>query len=189
VKKLASLRHHLIERIPGLKRNPERLLTFIEDGRIEFHRGAHLSHQYQVPARVVITDHAGELDAVMIPLLQWISRYQPDLDPTEAVTFQAELMDNQRWDLAIDVTLTERVVATVDCDAGTIRVDHRMPEFPIDPCDQINAVYLVAPEEETYRELLLDAAEYGEASTLTGAEELNALLHSTMTPDYWQSDE
>lgn len=132
--KLHALRRHLLERIPDLKRNPERLLTFIEDGRLEFHRGTHLSHQYQVPVRIVLTDYAGELDAVMVPLLQWLSRYQPDLDPTEAVTFQAELHDNQHWDLAIDITLTERVVAIVDCDAGRIDVDHRMPEFPIDPC-------------------------------------------------------
>lgn len=134
MKKLHSLRAYLLERIPDLKRNPDRLLTFIEDGSIEFHRGAHLSHQYRVPVRVVLTDHAGELDTVIIPLLQWLSRYQPDLAPEEAVTFQAELLDNQRWDLAIDVTLTERVVALVDCDAGTIHVDHHQPEFEIDPC-------------------------------------------------------
>ncbi|WP_416139076.1 phage tail protein [Halomonas sp. HK25] len=134
MKKLTSLRAYLLERIPDLKRNPDRLLTFIEDGRIEFHRGAHLSHEYRVPVRIVLTDHSGELDTVMIPLLQWLSRYQPDLDPTEAVSFQAELLHNRAWDLAIDVTLTERVVALVDCDAGTIHVDHRMPEFPLDPC-------------------------------------------------------
>lgn len=134
MKKLTSLRAYLLERIPDLKRNPDRLLTFIEDGRIEFHRGAHLSHEYRVPVRVVLTDHGGELDTVMIPLLQWLGRYQPDLDPTEAVSFQAELLHNRAWDLAIDVTLTERVVALVDCDAGTIHVDHRMPEFELDPC-------------------------------------------------------
>ena len=138
MKKLHSLRDYLLTRIPDLSRNPDRLLTFIEDGSVEFHRGAHLSHQYRVPVRIVLTDHAGELDTVMIPLLQWLSRYQPDLDPDEAVTFQAELLDNQRWDLAIDVTLTERVVALVDCDAGTIHVDHRQPSFEIDPCAAAN---------------------------------------------------
>lgn len=134
MKKLHSLRAYLLERIPGLKRDPDRFLTFIEDGTIEFHRGAHLSHQYRVPVRIVLTDHAGELDTVIIPLLQWLGRYQPDLVPEEAVSFQAELLSNNAWDLAIDVTLTERVVALVDCDAGTIHVDHRQPEFEIDPC-------------------------------------------------------
>jgi len=149
MKKLHSLRAYLVERIPDLKRNPDRMLTFIEDGSIEFHRGAHLSHEYRVPVRIVLTDHGGELDTVIIPLLQWLSRYQPDLDPAEAVTFQAELMDNQRWDLAIDVTLTERVVAVVDCDAGTIHVDHRQPAFEIDPCAANDwQLYIRNPEAE-----------------------------------------
>jgi hypothetical protein len=134
MKKLHSLRAYLVERIPDLKRNPDRMLTFIEDGSIEFHRGAHLSHEYRVPVRIVLTDHSGELDTVFIPLLQWLSRYQPDINPQEGITFQAELLSNKAWDLAIDVTLTERVVALVDCDAGTIHVDHRQPEYAIDPC-------------------------------------------------------
>jgi|TARA_A100001518_G_scaffold3608_1_gene4022 hypothetical protein len=134
MKKLHSLRAYLVERIPDLKRNPDRMLTFIEDGSIEFYRGAHLSHEYRVPVRIVLTDHSGELDTVIIPLLQWLSRYQPDINPQEAITFQAELLSNKAWDLAIDVTLTERVVALVDCDAGTIHVDHRQPEYAIDPC-------------------------------------------------------
>lgn len=132
--KLTHLRQHLLERIPGLSRNPERLLTFIEDGTLKHHRGPTLSHQYRVPVRIVLTDHSGELDAVMIPLLQWLAHYQPDLDPDEAVTFQAELLSNSTWDLAIDVTLTERVVAQVNCETGRIDVEHRMPEFPIDAC-------------------------------------------------------
>ena len=134
MKKLQELRRHLIERIPGIRGNPERLLTFIEDGSIQFHRGEHLSHQYRVPAKIIITDHSGDIDTVMIPLLQWLSRYQPDTLGEEAIQFQAELLSNSAWDLAIDVTLTERVVALVDCDTGRINVDHRMPAYEIDPC-------------------------------------------------------
>lgn len=134
MRKLEALRKHLLASIPGLKKNSDRLLTFIEDGTIEFHRGQHLSHQYTVPARIVLTDYSGDTDAVIIPLLQWLATYQPDLEPEEAVRFQAELLNNKAWDLAIEVTLTERVVAIVDCEAGKIVAEHRMPEFPIDPC-------------------------------------------------------
>lgn len=162
MKKLHSLRAYLVERIPDLKRNPDRLLTFIEDGSIEFHRGAHLSHEYRVPVRVVLTDHGGELDAVMIPLLQWLSRYQPDINPQEAITFQAELHSNKKWDLAIDVTLTERVVALVDCDAGTIHVDHRQPEYAIDPCAAGNWQLFIRDVEASEDYDLV--AEWGEES-------------------------
>lgn len=134
MKKLQALRRHLINTIPGLTKDPDRLLTFIQDGNIEYHVGEHLSHQYRVPVKIVLTEHCGDLDLVMIPLLQWLNHYQPDLVPEEAVSFQAELLTNESWDLAIEVTLTERVVAKVNCEEERIDIDHRMPEFPLSPC-------------------------------------------------------
>lgn len=150
--KLQSLREHLLASIPALRQGPERLLTFIERGAIQFSRGQHLSHQYRVPARIVITDLGGSVDVVMIPLLQWLSHYQPDLDPDEAVRFDAELLANDRWDLAIEVTLTERVVARVNCDEGRIESEHRMPEFPIDACPAKHwALYVKAPSDTDHQ--------------------------------------
>lgn len=134
MRKLQSLREHLVASVPGIRGNPDKMLTFIEDGAIQFHRGEHLSHQYRIPVKIVLTDQSGDIDAVMIPLLQWLSHYQPDLDPDEAVRFQAELLDSRSWDLAIEVTLTERVVAKVNCETGRIESEHRMPEYPIEAC-------------------------------------------------------
>ncbi|MCE7521155.1 phage tail protein [Halomonas titanicae] len=70
--KLQSLRQHLLASIPELKRNPEQLHTFVNDGKIKFARGTNLSHQYTVDAQIIITDYSGSLDTVMIPLLQWL---------------------------------------------------------------------------------------------------------------------
>lgn len=134
MRKLQALRQHLLEAVPTLRREPARLLTYIEDGRIRFARGAHLSHQYSVPVQIVITEFGDELDTVMIPLLQWLSRFEPDLKADEAVRFEAEILSNNRWDLALTVTLSERVVANVNCETNRIDVDHRMPAYPIDPC-------------------------------------------------------
>ncbi|MBZ9576723.1 phage tail protein [Modicisalibacter sp. MOD 31.J] len=134
MKKLTALRNHLLASIPGLANDPDRLLMFIQDGRVAFHRGEHLSHEYRVPAQIVLTDYSGTLDTVMVPLLQWLAHYQPDLTPDEAVTLEAEILANDRWDLALTVMLTERVVALVDCEQGRIDVKHLMPEYPIDAC-------------------------------------------------------
>ncbi|AQU84929.1 MULTISPECIES: phage tail protein [unclassified Halomonas] len=132
--KLQSLRQHLLNAVPELKRNPEQLHTFINDGKIKFARGQTLSHQYAVDAQIVITDYSGSLDTVIIPLLQWLNHYQPDLIEEEAVQLEAEILNNTSWDLAITVRLTERVVAKVDCQTGRINAEHRMPAFPIDAC-------------------------------------------------------
>lgn len=132
--KLQSLRRHLLNSVPALAENPDRLRTYIPEGRIRFHRGQHLSHEYRVTAEVIIIGHTGSTDAVVIPLLQWLSHYQPDLDPETALRFSAEVMNDTEVDLIFSVELTERVVALVNCDAGRIESEHRMPEFPIDAC-------------------------------------------------------
>jgi len=134
MKKLHLLRTHLINAVPGLVRDPDRLLTFVEDGSIEFRRGANLSHEYQFAAQLVLTDFTDDLDTVMVPLLQWLAEYQPDADPTEAVSFEAEILSNQSVDVALRVRLTERVIAKVDCESGAIRVDHALPRFERDTC-------------------------------------------------------
>lgn len=165
MKKLAALRAHLLAAVPGLARNPDRVLTFVESGRVEFHRGPSLSHGYTIPAQIVLTDYSGEIDAVILPLLHWLSIHEPDLDPAEAVRFDAEILDNNSWDLALTVTLTERVVATLDTATGHIHSQHRMPAYP-DPADRPAQwrVYATAPGDEQPRQI----AEW--ADTPTAAE-------------------
>lgn len=157
MRKLTALRQHLLASVPGLAENPDRLLTFITDGGIEFHRGTHLSHGYSVPAQLVVTDHGGELDDIIIPLLQWLSRYEPDIDPKNGIRIEAEILSNQRWDLAITADLTERVVATVDCEAGRINVDHRMPAYELEPCPAEHwQLYIRRPEVDANYRLIAE---------------------------------
>ncbi|MDP2128189.1 MAG: phage tail protein [Pseudohongiella sp.] len=162
MEKLKALRKHLIERVPGLKKNPDRLLTFVEEGAVEFHRGANLSHEYTLPVRIVLTDYSGSLDLVMLPLLQWLSTFQPNIVPAEAVRLDAEILSNTAMDLSLQVTLTERVVAIVDCAAGKIQVDHRKPEFDITTCPATHWQIFIRDEEAEDDYTLI--AEWGEDS-------------------------
>lgn len=131
--KLDALRKHLLSAVPDLKRNPDRLRTYVPEGRIRFHRGQTLSHEYQATAEIILIGHTGSMDTVVIPLLQWLSHYQPDLDP-DSLRFSAEVINHEEYDLIFSVELTERVVARVNCNAGRIDSEHRMPEYPIDAC-------------------------------------------------------
>ncbi|OHV11204.1 phage tail protein [Kushneria phosphatilytica] len=151
MKKLTALRQYLIDAVPHLQRDPDSLLTFVEDGTIEFARGPNLSHGYTFTAQLVLTDFADEVDTIMIPLLDWLSVYQPDLDPQQAVSFEAEILNNSAVDLALRVQLTERVVAKRDCDTGQIRVDHRMPRFEREECPAPHWQMMIrAPGDEDY---------------------------------------
>lgn len=134
MRKLTSLRQHLLDSVPGLANDPDRLRTYVPDGNIKFHRGATLSHEYRVTAEVIVIGIGGDLDPVVLPLLQWLARYQPDVDPERALRFTLEIHSNTDIDAIFSIELTERVVALVDCDAGAIRSEHRMPEYPADAC-------------------------------------------------------
>lgn len=134
MKKLTTLRQHLLDAVPHLQRDPGYLLTFVEDGTIEFAPGPNLSHGYTFTAQIVLTDFADDIDTVMIPLLDWLAVYQPDLTPAEALKFEAEILNNDAVDLALRVQLTERVVAKKDCDTGQINISHRLPCFDVETC-------------------------------------------------------
>ncbi len=149
--KLQSLRQHLLASVEELRLNPEQLHTFVNDGKVKFSRGTNLSHQYAVDAQIIITDYSGSLDTVMVPLLQWLNTYQPDLIEDEAVQVEAEILSNTHWDLALTVRLTERVVANVDCSAGRINAEHRMPEYPADACPAKHwQLYIRKPDTPDY---------------------------------------
>lgn len=134
MRKLHALRQYLIDAVPALQRDPDRLLTFVEDGSIEFARGGNLSHGYSYTAQLVLTDYADAIDAIMIPLLDWLAVYQPDLPHEQAVSFEAEILSNSAVDVALRVQLSERVVAKRDCATGQIHAEHRMPRLEREEC-------------------------------------------------------
>lgn len=133
MKKLAHLRQHLLDRLPNLKRNPEALLTFIEDGEIEFWRGEGLSHLYRIPARIIVTDYRGEADDIVIPVLEWLQIYEPGLDPTNTLRIEVEILNNKTIDLALTIRLTERVIVKDENGQRTIRHVLPEPEMQMNP--------------------------------------------------------
>lgn len=160
MKKLHLLRAHLMKAVPGLANDPERLLTFVEEGSIEFHRGPNLTHEYQFTAQLVLTDFSANLDTLMVPLLQWLAEYQPDVDPTEAVSFEAEIHSHKSVDVALRVKLTERVLAKVDCNTREIKVDHALPRFSATGCPAARWQLLIRDSEVDTDYALV--AEWGE---------------------------
>lgn len=126
MRKLEDLRRHLLENVPKLKRNPDKLLTFIEDGNIEFWQGPNLSHAYSIPVQLIITDYAGSVDDIVIPVISWLSVREPGHDPMNTIRFEAELLNNNSYDIAITVNITERVI--VKATENGLDIEHVLPE-------------------------------------------------------------
>lgn len=130
MKKLADLRTHILANVPCLKTNPDKLLTFIEDGNIEFWQGTNLSHMYTLPIRLIITDFTGNVDDIILPILSWLKIREPGFDPANTISFEAELLNNNSYDISITVNITERVIVT-STEEGLV-TEHVLPEPPLE---------------------------------------------------------
>lgn len=122
-----QIRDHLLKHVSELRNDPDRLLVFIESGKLRCTAAVGLSFEYAFNLQLIITDFAGHPDSVMIPLLDWIRLNQPELlanydKNSDAIQFDAEVMTNDLVDLSITLPLTERVI--VKGQDGELKVTH-----------------------------------------------------------------
>lgn len=116
MKKAQILRQHLLDTVKHLERDPDRLIVLIKSGRIAARAGS-LSFEYRYDLTLVFTDYADHADTLIVPLMAWLSRHQPDLlqNPDTAdnlIRFEAEILDHKKSDVEITIQLSERVIVT-----------------------------------------------------------------------------
>lgn len=138
--KPASLRAAIEAALPGLKKNPDRLLVFINEGSLRCTAATSLSFEYGYTLEVVVTDYAEHADTLMVPILAWVKVNQPELlaDPNkrDGIRFEADLLSHQSMDLSVRIELTERVVVTDNQDGS--RTATHVGEPPLDPYEDIS---------------------------------------------------
>ncbi|MFX5195241.1 phage tail protein, partial [Acinetobacter baumannii] len=94
---------------------PDRILIFVDDGAVRSTLANGLSFEYAYTLTMILTDYAGDLAAVSIPLLDWVRMNQSNLmanldNVKSGIKFEAEILANDKVDLAIQLPLTERVI-------------------------------------------------------------------------------
>ncbi|AFJ56909.1 P2 phage tail completion protein R (GpR), putative [Pseudomonas fluorescens A506] len=119
-----SLRAHLLVTVAGLQNNPDRLLIFIDNGKVRCTAAATLSFEYSYDLQIILTAFAGHPDSVMLPVLGWISINQPELlenyeKMQNGIQFEADILDKDKVDLGLTLRLTERVVVGTDAQGNT----------------------------------------------------------------------
>jgi len=132
VNKPNSLREHLLTAVAGLKKNPDRLLIFIDTGSVRCTAATGLSFEYTYTLQVILTDFAGHPDSVFIPVLEWLRRQQPELLTNlergkDAIAFEADILDGNKVDMSLSLPLTERVLVK-RLDNGQLDISH--PDEP-----------------------------------------------------------
>ena len=132
MKKPDSLRTHILAAVKELQRDPERMLIFTDKGNVRCTGARGLSFEYVYDLNFILTEYAGELDAVMIPLLDWVRVNQSELlmnldKSKEAFKFETVILNNNTVDLSLTFPLTERVIVKRQ-DDGTLETS-----FPDEP--------------------------------------------------------
>lgn len=133
MKKPFLLREYLLVRTPWLNDDPNRLATFIENGSI-VSKGdgslpsSSLCYEQQYTLTIIVLDFPGGPEEIFVPILEWLQTHQPDLmhNPDWQKTgfsFDAEVIDNDLYDLTVSLQLTERMIASVKDANATISAE------------------------------------------------------------------
>lgn len=133
MQKLATLREALVEALPHFKDSPDALVMYIDEGSIRGNLARGLSFAYAYKIKALATDYPAHPDSLIVPLLGWIKRHQPDLlqnpDRADDIKFAVEILSAKTYDIEITIPVTESV-RVID-NAGQLEA-HHLPEPVID---------------------------------------------------------
>ena len=136
--KIPDLRNHLVAAVPELSRDPERLIVMASGGRVVNTGTLSLSFEYAYTAKLFVLDYAGHADAIMVPLLAWAKRQQPELfdNPerrAQGIRFAAEYLSTDTIDLSVEMDLTERLIVRPRAGGpdGALEAEHPPEALPI----------------------------------------------------------
>ena len=110
-----SLRQHLAAAIPELQRDPDRLVVFVDEGNVVATATASLSFEYRFKLNLIVTDYAGDADAIMVAMIAWLKVHQAELMASEeqrkrGISFEVDFNNHETVDISIKLDLSERVI-------------------------------------------------------------------------------
>jgi hypothetical protein len=137
--KAATFRRAIADAVPALKTDPDKLLVFVDAGNVVATAAPSLSFEYRYTLNVIVTDFAGDADAVFVALIVWVQVNQPDLlanddNRKSGIAFEVDHLTQSTCDLSIKLKLTESVVVGKDGNGvQTIKhVDEPVYEWNLD---------------------------------------------------------
>lgn len=121
MKKPDHLRNYLLNALPDLSPDQDRLMIFTNKGTLRSTMAGGYSFEMAYTLDLTITDYAGDVDVIGVVLFTWIAEHQSELmanheKAKQAITFETELIDNSKYDLNFQIPLTERVIVKKNAD-------------------------------------------------------------------------
>lgn len=127
-----ALRAALVAALPEFQTDADRLAIFVDKGRLISRLTPGLGYEYRYRLRIFVEAFTGSPDAIMVPLLLWLRLNQPDLflrfgREDDTLIFEADILDQSSWDIAISFELTEAVQLIARPDGSGWDITH-LPE-------------------------------------------------------------
>lgn len=152
--KAQNLRARIEARLPQLE--PDKLNMFVTKGRILSNGKGSAAYEQHYTTEIVLTDFAGEPDELFGAVVDFMREQMPEVmcNPDlarDAITFEAEALNHQAYDLLITVQLSEQVTREMD-EHGRERYTHH-PAITDD--DEREAMlFLLGPNHPNMRQII-----------------------------------
>lgn len=129
-----ALRAYLVEALPELARNPDKLDIYMTGGRLRGRFGQNLNFQYDARLQIDVLGFAGSPAAFFLPLLLWLQKYEPAAlqnhgTADSEIRFEIDIVDNGAVNITVMLPMSEAVNVTPQAD-GTYEMALR-PEPPV----------------------------------------------------------
>lgn len=124
-----ELRKALTAALPELKRNPDRLVIWVEDGAVRTRQTEDASFSFEYPLSVLLREVKTDIAVIVHAINRWLRVNQPALlaaGNRDSFKFETDILDNGTADIVFTIDLTEAVKVTPD-QAGGWSLDY-VPE-------------------------------------------------------------
>ncbi len=116
MRQLNQLREFMLQSVAELQQHPDKLQIWTDDGELVFKTLDPLpNHRNEYTASVLITDYAGGLESLAMPLMTFIKKYNSQGND-DSIAYEAEIIDHDRADVLFKVKLIDNVNTSVTPD-------------------------------------------------------------------------
>lgn len=124
-----QLRKILEQSLPDFIENPDRLQLYTDGGQIIATGANSFSFEYRYTLNIIVTDYAGDIAALVVPMIAYLRTNQPEIfeNPQKregAFKFVMDYNNNDTVDVSFEIQMTERVVTTKTDNLNEIKLQY-----------------------------------------------------------------
>lgn len=136
MQKAYSLHRAVLDSVPELAHNPDRLMMYVDKGGVAV-RPQRMGFVYRYTVRLVVVDFIGHVDALLVPVLAWASVNEPVLfqspeQQASGLGFEADVTGQGMVDIEITLELSESVAVAAAGEGEAVATHHPEPACDFD---------------------------------------------------------